>query len=118
MWRDLTQLPSLLTELIGLTREQNSLLREFLAASGRRSTTPITPRSTPRSTRIRTEQDIHRYSPADYARDRQQQAEKLQAPHRDPMPRPVNPHPTNPNPLSPETLDPAGGSGPTADPTP
>lgn len=41
MWRDLTQLPSLISELITLTREQNALTRELLTAlTGRMAQTP------------------------------------------------------------------------------
>lgn len=44
MWRALTQLPSLVTELIALHRESNSLTRELIALlSGRSAVTPMTP---------------------------------------------------------------------------
>ena len=41
MWNGLTRLPSMLQELINLTREQNSLLRELIQiTSGRAALTP------------------------------------------------------------------------------
>lgn len=45
MWRALTRLPSLVTELIVLTRESNNLQRELLALLGRPAQTPMTPPS-------------------------------------------------------------------------
>lgn len=42
MWSALNQLPALLTELLQLLHEQNSLLRELIAAqNGQRATTPL-----------------------------------------------------------------------------
>ncbi len=44
MWRALIQLPSLVMELLALTRESNTLTRELIAVlSGRSAHTPITP---------------------------------------------------------------------------
>lgn len=44
MWRALTQLPSLVSELLLLTREQNALFRELIAClSGSAARTPLTP---------------------------------------------------------------------------
>lgn len=61
MWNALTRLPSHLQELITLTREQNSLLRELVQlTSGKPALTPSSPRSDASgpSSRKRTAADV------------------------------------------------------------
>ena len=60
MWRGLTSITTLLTEISLLLREQNALTRELLAAMGRPSQTPtsVPVTSRPAPSRIRTDRDV------------------------------------------------------------
>lgn len=121
MWRVLTQLPSLLTELIAVLREQNLLSRELIRALTRQdSAVPLAPRpriSPPPPRRKLTETDVHRRTPADYATDRRRQQERQIAPHRAISTTALEAASAllnsthQPNPLVPEILDPSGKSG-------
>ena len=119
MWRVLTQLPSLLTELIAVIREQNQLHREQMADHGLVSIVPQTRRPSLTPRRKLTEADVHRYTPADYAAARRKSQEALIAPHRvtsttalEETSALLNSTSVQPNPLVPEILDPSGRSGP------
>lgn len=73
MWRVLTQLPTLLAEIVRLLQEQNLLTRELIrATTGREATTPpspgsvsLPPRQPPRPSRKLQATDIQVFTRAD-----------------------------------------------------
>ena len=91
-WRDvLTQLPTLLREVVLLLREQNSLMRELImAVTGRApSTQPTTPSSIsvvrPKLDRKYTADDVSVVTREDRLRQQEEEQVRRVAPHRAPV---------------------------------
>jgi|KBSSwiStaDraftv2_1062776.scaffolds.fasta_scaffold493787_1 hypothetical protein len=101
VWRALTRLPLLVTELIALQREANSLTRELLALLGRPAQTPATPPSaqlhplvtalrmqtveaTPRKRKLYTDRDVSFHTREDDL-ELQQRRAAAQDPRNPPM---------------------------------
>lgn len=88
MWRTLTQLPSLLAEIILLLREQNSLTREIIHwQTGRPAQTPLSPGGTlpsplarPRPDRKRQATDVTVYTREDRIRQQQRAQDRENRP--------------------------------------